>query len=335
MPPMLKNIMTNFLFITANDIHICDINPRSRIDDFKETILDKLNQIRVICEKQKADAFIIAGDLFNLKNPNKNTHNLVRELIELFKKFKCPVYMIPGNHDLTGDNLESLKNQPLGVLFSSEAVHYLNTERSVKITKKGCSVSLVGVPFKDNLDISSITLPPKDTSIAQICAMHIYAGPESGNVFKERLYGYGELLPLDADIFVLGHYHIDQGVQTVGDKHFINLGSISRGSLAEENLEHRPKIGVIKISWDGVSAVTQVESVPLQIKPAEEVFDLKKRENEKKELVEIQKFVESLIIGTSKSTSKANEVQEIVDTMDITKAVKDKVLYFIHEAASR
>src|SRR5271157_1179336 len=112
----------NFIIITASDIHICDINPRARTDDFKETILEKIDQIRIACQKLKADAFIIAGDLFNLKNPNKNTHSLVRELIEVFKKFKCPVYMIPGNHDLMGNSLESLKDQPLGVLFASGAV---------------------------------------------------------------------------------------------------------------------------------------------------------------------------------------------------------------------
>jgi len=85
--------MTEFVIITASDIHIGDINPRSRIDDFKETILGKIEQIRKECVKCNADAFIIAGDLFNLKNPNKNTHGLVRELIEIFKKFKCH----PGN----------------------------------------------------------------------------------------------------------------------------------------------------------------------------------------------------------------------------------------------
>ena len=48
--------MIEFTFITANDIHISDLNPRSRKDNFKESVLDKIEQIRVACNKLKADA---------------------------------------------------------------------------------------------------------------------------------------------------------------------------------------------------------------------------------------------------------------------------------------
>jgi DNA repair exonuclease SbcCD nuclease subunit len=327
--------MTEFNIITASDIHIGDINPRSRIDDFKETILGKIEQIRKECVKQNADAFIIAGDLFNLKNPNKNTHGLVRELIEIFKKFKCPVYMIPGNHDLTGNNLESLKEQPLGVLFASGAVINLTDE---KLSKKGLSVSLVGIPYLEDLDVSSLSLPPKEDCIAQICVLHLYAGPQAGSVFKERLYGYDELAVLGSDIFVIGHYHVDQGVQTIEKKHFINLGAISRGSLAEENINHQPKIGLIKINYaeDGPSFVRTIKTdcLPLQVQPADKVFDLIKREKEKKEVSEIHKFVDQLIIGTSSVTTHES-IESQIDKMGVAKAVREKVLFFIHEAATK
>src|SRR5512136_1572334 len=102
MPRMQEdNVIMDFTIITASDIHISDLNPRARTDDFKAAILDKLDQIQKACTKLKADALILAGDLFNFKTPSKNSHSLVRELIEVFRKFKCPVYMIPGNHDLT------------------------------------------------------------------------------------------------------------------------------------------------------------------------------------------------------------------------------------------
>lgn len=332
--------MTKFTIITASDIHIGDINPRSRIDDFKETILGKIEQIRKECIKRDADAFIIAGDLFNFKNPNKNTHGLVRELIELFKKFKCPIYMIPGNHDLTGNNLESLKEQPLGVLFASGTVINLAEEKLSKKGHRGLGestlpkVSLVGIPYMEDLDISSITLPPKENCIAQICVLHLYAGPQAGVVFKERLYGYDEIASLESNVFVIGHYHVDQGIQVLNDKHFINLGAITRGSIAEENINHQPKIGIIKINSDGDKTTIETESIPLQIKPAEEVFDLVKREKEKKEIIEIQQFVDQLIIGTSSATAH-DSIESTIDKMEVAKAVKEKVLFFIHEAATK
>ena len=162
--------MIEFTFITANDIHISDLNPRSRKDNFKESVLDKIEQIRVACNKLKADALLIAGDLFNFKAPTKNSHGLVRELIEVFKTFKCPIYMIPGNHDITGNNLESLNSQPLGVLFASETV--INLTHKV-LDKKGVKISLVGIPYTEDLDLDTVVIPPKGDCIAQICLMHI------------------------------------------------------------------------------------------------------------------------------------------------------------------
>ena len=86
--------MTEFTIITVNDIHISDNGPRSRIDDFKEAVLGKLNQMCMACNKLNADAAIIAGDLFNLKNPARNSHNLNQELIKIFKALNRSQY--PG-----------------------------------------------------------------------------------------------------------------------------------------------------------------------------------------------------------------------------------------------
>ncbi len=214
--------MTEFVIITANDIHISDNGPRSRIDDFKETVLGKLNQMGMACNKLNADAAIIAGDLFNLKNPTRNSHNLNQELIKTFRKFNCPVYMIEGNHDLTANRLESLDDQPLGVLFADGTLLQLRNE---VIEKDGVKLSLVGVPYTEKLDLDTLEIPEKGDCVSQICAMHLYAGLRGGALYQERLYGYDELANFSPDIFVIGHYHIDQGIHREFGKSFINIGS--------------------------------------------------------------------------------------------------------------
>jgi hypothetical protein len=228
----------------------------------------------------------------------------------------------------------------LGVLFASGAVINLVDEKLSKKGHRGLGestiqkVSLVGIPYMEDLDLASITLPPKETCIAQICVLHLYAGPLPGSVFKEKLYGYDEISMLGSNIFVIGHYHIDQGIQVLNDKHYINLGSISRGSLSDENLNHQPKIGIIKINNDGEKTTIETESLPIQIKPVTEVFDLVKREKEKKEIAEIQKFVDELIIGTATVTTHES-IESQIDKLGVAKAVRDKVLFFIHEAATK
>jgi exonuclease SbcD len=321
--------MTEFTFITCSDIHISDLNPRARKDNFKESVFDKIDQIRVACNKLKADALLIAGDLFNFKAPTKNSHALTRELIEVFKKFKCPIYMIPGNHDLTGNNLESLDNQPLGVLFASDAVFNLTHK---VIEKKGVKISLVGIPFTEDLDLDTLQIPPKEDCVAQVCLLHIYAGPKAGMLFKDRLYGYEEISKLSPDVFVIGHYHVDQGIQEAHGKQYVNLGAISRGTIAEENIQHQPKIGIIKVVKEENNVTITATPVPLNVKPAEEIFDLKKKEEEKQEATEMQRFVDHLVTSSVNTQSK-RDMSAIVMSMPLIKAVQDKVLHYLQAAA--
>lgn len=329
----------SFTIITVGDIHISDTNPRSRKDNFKEAILNKLEQVRLTSIKLKADAVVLVGDLFNLKNPSKNPHSLVRELIELFKSFPCHVYMIPGNHDLTADNLESLKEQPLGVLFASGSVINLSQE---EIKKDEYKISLIGIPYMDDVDISSITLPPKEDCLCQVCVLHAYAGLKKGRLFKDRLYGYDELAKMGADIYIIGHYHVDQGIEEIDNKFFVNLGSISRGSIAEENIGHQPKIGIIKISEVGGKPTIKAESMLLKVKPAEEIFDLVKRDEENRESAEIQKFVEKLsekliikpLSGASSDEDNQAGINNLIENMSIAQIIKNKAIYYLQEAAA-
>jgi DNA repair exonuclease SbcCD nuclease subunit len=322
--------MEEIILLTAGDIHISDTNPRSRVDNFKESILDKLEQLKKASIKLRADAVLLTGDLYNLKNPSKNSHDLNRELISLFRGFKCPVYTIPGNHDLTADDLDTIDFQPISVLFASGAIINLS-EKPVMLHKKGLKVSLVGIPYRKDLCLNGLKLPSKEDSSVQVCLMHVYAGPKAGKMHKERLYGYDELGALGANIFVLGHYHYDQGIQWQDKKCFVNLGSISRGTLTDERIEHQPKFGFIKIvSDEGIKI--DVDSIPLKIKPPEEVFDLKKREEEEKESLAIEKYVEHLVAEAASTDGKSETIEDQLNKMNLESSVQNMVMDLIREA---
>lgn len=324
-------IMNKMTILTAGDIHISDINPKSRTDNFKETILGKIEQLKGLAYTEKADAVLLVGDIFNLKNPTKNSHNLTRELIEIFRMFPCPIYGIPGNHDLTSDSLDTIEQQPISVLFASRAVINLSHEFLIKGTLK---VSLVGIPFIKHLEIPEIVMPEKKDADVQICVMHVYASKNSGKIFKEKLYGYDELSVMGSNIFVLGHYHVDQGIEWLDKKCFINLGSISRGSLSDENIQHIPKFGIIKITKKDNSEIDyEINSVPIKIKPAEEVFDLKKRQNEKQQGAEIEKYVELLVTEASSNNIKKISIADHL--LNVEKEVANLVLDLIREASTK
>ena len=325
--------MAQFTFVTANDIHIMDTTPRSRVDDYRAAILNKLEQMGAVCRELNVDAAIIAGDLFNAKEPLKNSHGMVRELIRVFGQFNCPVYMIEGNHDLLANNLQSINTQPLGVLFEDGTLIRM---REHIIEDDGVKVSLVGIPYQENLDLTTLKIPPKGDAVAQICAMHLYASPTPGMLFKERIYGYRELVDLGPDVFVIGHYHLDQGVRREKEKWFINIGSISRGSLTDEHLDHKPQIGVITVVHEEGKTTIVAKPIKLKVKSAETIFNLKKREEEQKESKEIEKFVEKLIAEsvTAASSDQDRSIEDVVKELNAAQEVKDRVLHFIHEATA-
>jgi DNA repair exonuclease SbcCD nuclease subunit len=323
--------MTDFVFISANDIHISDSSPRARLDNYGETMLNKIAQWRMACTKLNADGALLAGDLFNNKAPIKNSHRLNQKLIKEFRQFPCPIYMIEGNHDLTANRLDSIEEQPLGVLFADKTLHQLRHEI---IEKDGVKISLVGIPFSDEMNIENLKIPENNGYAAQICLMHIYAGLKSGKLFKDRIYGYDELSKLSPDIFVIGHYHIDQGIYELEGKHFVNIGSMSRGTLADDSVDHQPQIGFIKISVDDEGKKSFVlRSIKLKVQPASEIFDLVKKEEEKKENKDMELFVEKLA-SESVATSIDNKVsvKMALTAMDMAGEIRERALHYIQQA---
>jgi len=167
--------------------------------------------------------------------------------------------------------------------------------------------------------------------------MHIYAGSKSGMLFKERLYGYEEFYHFDPDIFVFGHYHIDQGIEQAMGKYFVNIGSITRGTMSEEDINHHPQAGLINISVDELGNPSyDIKTIKLKIRPSSEIFDLTKREEEKKESQEIQLFVEKLAAELSnKPLSQNQSIDDLLNSMDVAKTVHDRVMHYIKEATGQ
>jgi len=117
-----------FKAITFTDIHLADKNPASRIDNYMESILNKLEQAKDICTIKNVDVALCGGDIFHIKTPTKNSHYLVSRTIDVFKSFPCPVYSVYGNHDLRQDNISTLPRQPYYTLVKSGALNYLHDE---------------------------------------------------------------------------------------------------------------------------------------------------------------------------------------------------------------
>lgn len=104
------------VLLTA-DWHIRGDRPRCRVDeDWIGSQRQDIAAVREIADVNNVDEVWILGDLFH--QPRCATEAVVMVLDEL-KKFKVPVYVLPGNHDLPFHDYENLDRCSLGIMLKS------------------------------------------------------------------------------------------------------------------------------------------------------------------------------------------------------------------------
>jgi len=311
-----------FKIVTFTDIHLADKNPASRIDDYTESILNKLEQAKDICVERDIDLALCGGDIFHIKTPTKNSHYLVSKTIDIFKSFPCPVYSIYGNHDLRQDNINTLPRQPFYTLLRSGAINYL-----YDTTFNEGSIRVFGMDYCSFPSEEEFNKEKKGEKI-QVCLAHVNASSKFSDLFGEKVYRYQDLQYTSPDVFVFGHYHPDQGIEEHNGKFFVNVGSISRGSLKKDELDRIPNLGYIEI--DNNFNIT-CEKIPLNVLSAESIFDLEMKDKEEKEQAEIEKFIIEMKdkITISKSDDIGKKIQSL--EKDFEKSIIDKAMYYYLE----
>jgi hypothetical protein len=325
--------MDSLKFITFTDVHISAINPTSRVGSYEDDIINKLTQIKTVGEKLKVDFFLLAGDLFQLKAPMRNPHAVNVRLIDLFKTFPAPIYSTEGNHDLRNDSYDTFEEQPLKVLYSSGA---LIQARDIRRTIKDIRVRIRSFPFCEQPDFKALPVAKDGTTDLDICLLHLYATLDGGTMFHQKLFSYDEISVLGDDIFVLGHYHIDQGIEIVKKNNrehiFVNVGAVSRGAYAEEDITRVPKIGFITVTKNGDVLVKDCKAIRLNARPFSEVFNVEKHEEDKKKVAEAEAFVSKLQSDLTVVEEGEDRVKSEVMGLNIEKAVLDKVIHLLEEA---
>ena len=321
--------------VTAADFHFCDNPPASRLDDYTESLFDKLDQIYDLCSKIKAKFLLIPGDLFHVKTASKNSHRLTQRLIKAFRRFqedKCHVVSIPGNHDLSFSSIESLEKQPLGVLVTAGVIHLLSREKTpwsqpyIYAAIGDVKIRLVGTAFGELKESSLENVQfEKGDEDWLICMAHVFAGPLRVNFFGNMTLGYRDMLGFGPDIFVFGHMHKDQGIQVINEKHFINVGAVARGSIAEDDVKRKPKIGVIQLSKDKIKATP----VTLKVKDASKVFDLKAKEHEDQRFQQIKEFVDMI---SQEPEAETEDIPKRLAALSFENEVKERALDYLEQA---
>ncbi len=260
--------------LIVGDIHLADRPPSIRTETYTNDILTKLEEAVDFGWEYQVEVVVLAGDVFHIKAPSRTSHKLVQRTADILTKHKIPVLIVPGNHDMSNDRLDSLEKQPLGTLAKAEGIDLL-------IGHDDRFPWLFGVPYLGNWEED---LP------GWVTAYRMYTDEQKAKDFDywpllvthAPIFPTGEEPPYDyisasdwAALFqrghtYFGHIHDPNDVFIEGGMTFCNHGAISRGSLHEKTLKREPAVTV----WDPVDAGGFMR-VPLKkVKPVEEVFFL-------------------------------------------------------------
>jgi DNA repair exonuclease SbcCD nuclease subunit len=308
------------------DVHVSDTSPASWKGDYPSEVWDCLEQIGRLAKHHKCKAVLDGGDYFHVKSATRNSHAMVRKTALIHQEYPCDTYSIEGNHDIVGNNLDTLERQPLGVLFATGVFHEM---RDITLEEEGVKVRVVGLPYDPERSLDSFHIQKGDEDwlvIVAHCLATENPAPGLDEFFREGVFRYSDLIvPGGADVFCFGHWHKDQGVRTIQGKHFVNLGSVSRGSLRQENLNRTPKVALLEFSKEA-----EVTPIELNVAPPEDVYDLERKSREQREDQVIEQYVATLKAQIQMDTSTS--VESVVEGLNFESSVKKLALEYLERA---
>ena len=278
--PVDHETRVNLVFVT--DVHLAAKPIGRRQDTYADEILGKLEWTGQLAAKLRG-AVVCGGDLFHVKNPRSDSNPLgfIRRVLTTLQGFPTGcAYGAVGNHDITADNLNSLADQPMGLLMASgaycdEAVvfesnhglanairvlvkpfNYVNKEDlHVAIQEHSAAVRAEMESFEANqLDWDE---KPWHYVVAVVHAFNKVGRTEM--MFGADLaIGHDDLKDTVYNAVLWGHDHARKGIIVPADGHgptHVQLGSLARAAWASDEIDRPVAAAVLSFDFEGMKIV--------------------------------------------------------------------------------
>jgi len=317
-----------FKAITICDPHFTAHSPPVYKEDYWTIVKETMEKVFRFAVKEECDAILWAGDIFHLKTAMRNPLWFMTEVVTMFREVQEQGVRhigIAGNHDVKyGSVAEGLKGQPLEVMIASGLYSLLDWEEWVFATGTQ-TIRIAGGSYLHGSAQHVRDKKKKDADVL-ITLGHFWFGRQSGEFFGEQIFGPDYLDSGEADVYVIGHHHEDQGVPEVGGKLYFAHGSPTRTGAHKHDIERRPAVGFITIDEEGVHHKIIRPKVPT----VDECMDLEKRKIVLAEKEKIDEFVRIF----SESSIDANDPKKMLDIIDpkMPRQVRDKVIEYLDAA---
>jgi len=271
--------------LIVGDQHLWHTTPENRIDDYMQSMLEELEECFLIAEKNKVEAIILLGDLFEKPEPNPVLRNSVIKLLRRDWKFR--IIALEGNHDK--DHFDDLERTALGTLRHLELLEILDYDPSLGIAFHHFTRQL-----DDELLAGKLANNP-----AIIHCAHASV--------SDHLDRFGEYMILFNDIpmhnksklLISGHIHHAMEQEREDGKIFLNPGAISRRSASKDNLNRQINVLLLEYTLDDGTIINK-QYIPLsRSKPASEIFNLEAMDQKK----QLKQNAKDLVLKVSSITT--------------------------------
>lgn len=305
------------LFFT--DTHIRGTNPRSRLDVFQDTLYNKLNEILNFIKENKINYVIFGGDL--LDRPDVSL-SVMQRFIYLLNQFPKPIYMVLGNHDIYGQNPNTVNRTIIGILETLGIVHILDNNHVI-LEDEEMKIKVTGANYYYDIDVD-INKEKYISKNKDGCdyLIHVVHGmlmeksfiKEVPHTLIDDIFSMTE-----ADITLCGHYHTGFGALKINDKYFVNPGALVRINNSLSEIKRSPSFAVINLEKNNIEiSIEKLKTAP----EGELVIDRSfVKEHAQRELI-LNKIIQSV---NSYGEFEMLSINQIVEEIARKEAIPDEI----------
>ncbi|MCS1351229.1 metallophosphoesterase [Mechercharimyces sp. CAU 1602] len=302
------------------DTHIRGTSPRSRMDDFPQTLKEKVLEVVKIANREEVDVILHGGDFFDRPDVSPS---VVGEFAGILRKFSAPIYTIAGNHDIYGHNPETAHRSMIGLLDAFGTVTMLNQGERRVLTAGGIKVQLSGQPFHYDLDRRDVRLDyvVQNESEADFC-IHMVHGMVVERALPDGVHHtlVDKLWSDDVDLLLTGHYHAGFAVQEKEGKYIVNPGALARINNHPSEMRRRPQVALITLGEK-----IDIQLFPLRSAPeGKDVLDRSYIEEAAWRAEKMSSFVQQV---QAAGTFHSLDPVEIINEIALLEGIADEVKY--------
>jgi len=303
----------------VGDTHFNSVPPLSRIDDYSQTCIVKLMNVKKLSIEQGYKTVIFMGDIFHrTQQPFSYVYQIISTLKEFYDE-GIKVFTIFGNHDLPYEKVENVVRTPLGILLQT---NYMKSFGEINVCVKGKNINIKGFHYPDSI------VKAKKNGL-NICVAHRFYNYD----FSESTLKRQDIEDLAYDYYILGHDHVPYDDVEVGDQVIIRPGALLRGTKHEYNLNRAIYLDALIFTVENDKVITIRKRHILGCNKAEEVFSAQaySPKGDKAEFEDFEESVEELLSKMEDFGTELFSVYKVLDSMGLDANIKSRIEKYLED----